>query len=481
MGISLNPASLLSGQGLDVSTVVSELMNQKSGQLTEWQNEQTTLQLQAGLLNAINGHLSSLADAVTALSDPLGALAAQTATSSDSGIVTGTAATSAPAGAHTVVVNTLATSGLIYADAVSGGASVSILPAGQNSGDLKIQIGGASGTSADIQITAGSNDTLSTLASSINSQSAGNNWGITASVVTDADGARLSIVSQETGTPGSLAIVNNTTSLKFSDPAGGTNASVTIDGTPYRYTTNTIPAGAISGVTLNLEGASPNMPVQITVGPDVQRATTAINTFVSAYNQVINDINQQYAVDPATDSEGPLAPDSALRSLQSSLMQDITYSIAGNSGLVNLAALGVNMNNDGTLTVGTNAAGQTMSQVLTSNSAAFQNFFQNATSTGFANNFHSDLINLTDPTLGLLNVDLKQNKSGQQTLADNINNFERQLSDQQKQLTDEFSQVNASLQSYPLLLQQVTETLATMGMGNSSSGTSQHPTLTSGL
>jgi len=90
------------------------------------------------------------------------------------------------------------------------------------------------------------------------------------------------------------------------------------------------------------------------------------------------------------------------------------------------------------------------------------------------------LTNLTDPTLGVLNVDLAQNKTGQQNLADTINNFQLQLTAEQTQLTQELSQVNASLQSYPLLLQQVTETLATMG-SSSNSGSSSSPTLTSGL
>ena len=80
---------------------------------------------------------------------------------------------------------------------------------------------------------------------------------------------------------------------------------------------------------------------------------------------------------------------------------------------------------------------------------------------------------------GLLNVDLAQNKTQQRNLADTITNFQRQLAAQQKELTDEFSKVNASLQAYPLLLQQVTETLASMGMSSSSG--SSHPTLTSGL
>ncbi|HEV2398257.1 MAG TPA: flagellar filament capping protein FliD [Candidatus Sulfotelmatobacter sp.] len=480
MGISLNPSTLLSGQGLDINSLVSQLINQKSGQLTEWQNEQTTLQTQAGALKQINDDLNNLATAVTALSDPLGALTAQAASSSNTAILTATATTSAPAGQHSLVVNNLATPGLVYADPVAGGASVSILPSGQNIGDLQLQIGGAGGTTADVQITAGTNDTFTSLASSINALSTQKNWGITASVVTDANGARLSIVSQATGTPGAIQVSTNTTSLKFENAVGGMNASVTIDGVPYQFTANTIPVGAIPGVTVNLASAAPNTAVQLSVGPDVQQATEAINNFVSAYNTVINDINQQFAVNPATDSQGPLAPDSALRALQSSLMQDATYSVSGNSGLVNLAALGINMNDDGTLTVGTTPSGQALTQVLTSNPSAFQNFFQTAASTGFANHFHTDLINLTDPTIGLLNVDLAQNKTEQQNLADNINNFENQLTAQQQQLTQQLSQVNASLQSYPLLLQQVTEALATMDSGSSGGG-STHPTLTSGL
>jgi len=479
MGISLNPASLLSGQGLDVSTVVSQIISQESGQLTQWQSQQTTLEQQAALINGINNDLNNLATAVSALSDPLGVLAAQSATSSDTGVLTANAQTNAAAATHSIIVSNLASAGVVYTNTVSGGANVSILPSGSQSGDLKLQIGGAGGTTADIPITAGSNDTLTSLANSINQLSTQNNWGINASVITDANGARLAISSAATGTPGALAIANNSTVLDFNPPSGGTNASLTIDGIPYSSTTNTI-SGAISGVTLNLGSASPGETVQVTVGPDVSQATTAINNFVNAYNTVIKDINQQYAVDPASDSQGPLAADTALRSLQSSLLNDVTYSVSGNSGLVNLASLGINMNDDGTLTVGANPSGQTLSQVITANPGAFQQFFQNATSTGFADNFHSDLTNLTDPTLGLLNVDLAQNKTGQQNLADDINNFQTQLTAQQQQLTDEFSQVNASLQSYPLLLQQVTETLATMGTGDSSSGTSS-PTLTSGL
>lgn len=480
MGISLNPSSLLSGQGIDVSTIVSEILNQQSGQLTEWQNEQATLQTQASLLSGINGDLTNLANAVSALSDPLGAITSQAATSSDTSILTATASSSAVAGNHTIVVSNLATNGTVYANAVSGGANVSILPGGATSGDLKIQIGGSTGTTADVQITSGSNDTLTTLAASINQQSTQNNWGITAAVVTDASGARLTLSSQATGTPGALAISNNTTSLTFNTPTGGTNSSFSIDSIPFSTTSNAV-TGAIPGVTLNLASAAPNSTVELTVGPDSSQVTGAVNNFVNAYNTVINDINQQFTVNASSNSEGPLGSDSALRTLQSILMNDVTSSVSGNGGLVNLASLGINMNDDGTLTVGNTPSGQSMSQVLASNPQAFQNFFQNSSSSGFANKFHTDLTNLTDPTEGLLNVDLAQNQTQQQNLTDSINNFEDQLNTEQTNLTQEFSSVNASLQSYPLLLQEVTETLASMDTSSSSSSGSSTPILTSGL
>lgn len=451
-------------------------MSESEGQLTQWQNEQSTLQTQGSALTSINNDLNNLATAVQALSDPLGAMTAMTADSSDSGVLTATASASATAGTHEIVVNNLATAGLVYTNSISGGANGSILPTGANSGEIDLQIGGSSGQTQQIKITAGSNDTLESLANYINQQ----NWGVTASVVSDVNGARLALVSHSTGSAGALAITSNNTTLSFNAPTGGANASLTIDGVPYASATNTI-TEAISGVTINLVGASPGTQVELSVGADTSQALTAIDNFVSAYNQVINDINQQFTVNASTNSEGPLGSDTALRSLQSSLMSDVTHAVSGNSGLVNLASLGINMNDDGTLTVGSAPSGQTLSQVLAANPSSFLNFFQNSSSTGFANAFHTDLTNLTDPTLGVLNADLAENQTQQQNLKTNISNFEVQLTAQQQQLTAEFNQVNASLQAYPLLLQQVTETLATMNGSGAGSNSNSSPTLTSGL
>jgi flagellar hook-associated protein 2 len=472
MGISLNPSTLLSGQGIDVTSLVQQILSESDGQLTEWQNELSTLQTQAGDLSSIGNDLSNLATSVQALADPLGALAAQTATSSDDSVLTASASAGAPAGTTQIVVSNLATSGTVYTDDFAAGPDATILPSGATTGEIDLQIGGSGGTTQAITITPGSNDTLNTLSSYINSQ----NWGVTASVVTDATGSRLALVSQATGTPGALAITANNTNLNFDAPSGGTNAALTIDGIPYSSTSNTI-TGAVSGVTLTLASAAPDETVSLSVGLDTGQVTDAINSFVAAYNQVIGDINAQFTVDPTNNSEGPLGGDASLEDLQSSLLSDAAYSISGNSGYVNLASLGINTNNDGTLTVDS----AQLASTLSSNPSAVQSFFQNATSTGFANSFNTDLTNLTNPTTGPLNTDLTQNTAEQLDLTNSITNFETQLTAEQTQLTSQYDAVNASLQAYPLLLQEMTETLATLSTNSSGTTSTASPTLTTGL
>ncbi|HYA24157.1 MAG TPA: flagellar cap protein FliD N-terminal domain-containing protein, partial [Terriglobales bacterium] len=225
MGISFNAAQLLNGSGIDVNSLVSQIQSQESGQLTVWQQEQTTLQTQATDLNAINTDLNNLATAVQALSDPTGALATMSATSSMPAILTATAQNSAAPGNHTIVVSALASAGTVYTSAVAGGPTASFLPSGATGGDLKLQIGT---TTEDIPITQGVNDTLNTLVSYINQQSTQNNWGVTATVLNDASGARLAIYSQATGTPGALAITTNTTTgmLNTADVSDPNNVSI---------------------------------------------------------------------------------------------------------------------------------------------------------------------------------------------------------------------------------------------------------------
>jgi flagellar hook-associated protein 2 len=216
--------------------------------------------------------------------------------------------------------------------------------------------------------------------------------------------------------------------------------------------------------------ADPATPVTVTVGPDTTSIINSINNFVTEYNTVVGDVNAQFAINPTTSSEGPLGSDYSLRILQSSLASDATYATSDatsvSSGFTNLAALGITTNSDGTLSVDT----ATLTSALTSNPAAVQNFFTNSNATGFADNFNASLTNLTDPSTGILNADLAENQSERNDVTTEITNFQTQAAAQQTQLTQEFDAVNASLEEYPFLLQEVTAALGSLGSSSTSTG-----------
>jgi len=433
-----------SGSGIDVQAMVDQAIQAASGPLQLMQQQQLAqLSGQAAALNEIEGKLTALQTAMQALSDPLGPLAAMAATSSNPSIVTATANPGAAAGNHLVVVNALATTSSAYSAAFASAT------APLNTGSFTLQVG----SNAPVTVTVDStNNTLSGLAATIN----GLNAGVTASVVTDAAGARLVLVSATSGTAGTISISNDTVGLGFTvNP--GTDASLTVDGVPISSSSNQI-NGVIAGVTLNLQAAAPNTAVAISVAADTNAITTAIENFVSAYNAVVQDINSQFAVDPTTHTAGVLAGDSALRMVQEQLLNLVTTAVPVNGTTVNLESLGIHMQDDGTLQVD---SGQ-LNGELTSNPGLVLGFFQNSTQTGFAQVFSNTLTALTDVTSGPLNVDLAGIQQMESTLNDDVANFQARLDLKRQQLLDEFSRVDAILRELPVLQQQIAQQLGTL-------------------
>jgi flagellar hook-associated protein 2 len=437
--LGLNSTSSSSGSGLDVTAVVNQILDAARGPERLWQRQQSGLTAQTNALNSINSSLTALQTAMQALSDVSGIVASKVATSSQTGILTASAQSDAASGVHLITVTSLATTAASYTDALATSDTTF------QTGVITLQVGN---TSADITVDS-TNNTVSGLAKAIN----GKNLGVTASVITDATGVRLALVSQTTGQPGDLTIAGNTSGLGFHKSVAGQNASLTIDGVPIASATNTV-TGALAGVTLNLASSAPGTPVQLSVGPDTAAVNRAVTNFVSAYNTVIRAVNAQFTVPSSTSAAAPLAANSALRALQSSLLSDITYTMTGNNGYQNLASLGIDMANDGTLSVDQ----ASLDGVLTSHFTEFQNFFQTL-STGFGSHFSSDLTSLTSPTQGVLNANLSEIQSQQKTLSDTISTFEDHLAAREQLLIKQYSQVDAMLRQYPLLMQQISSQL----------------------
>jgi len=427
---------------IDVQTLLNSAIQAASIPMQMLQQQQANVQTQSSALQSIQTDINALGTAVSALSDSNGAMNAFTATSSDSKVLSATADPTASVGTHLIVVSSLATTSSYYTNAVASPTTTLA------TGTFQIAVGSNPAATITVDNT---NNTLSGLAAAINGQ----NLGVTASVITDANGSRLALVSNTSGAAGNITVSGNTTGLTFNQAAAGANASLTVDGVPISSSSNTI-SSVIPGVTLNLSGASPNETVALTLSPDSNQATSAINTFVSAWNKVMGDLNSEFDVASDGSGGGPLEADNTLRAIQNQLLSGITYAIGGNNGIVNLASIGVNMNDDGTLTVDT---GQ-LSNVLNSNFGAVQSFLQGTA--GFATMMSTTLTQITDPSQGLIAVDLQGMSQENQDLTQQINTMQAQLKTKEQLLTQQYAQMETVLQEMPGMQSQISQQLTAL-------------------
>lgn len=423
---------------------VQSIIQSEQGPEQLMQQQVSTLSDQATALGTISTQLQSLQTAVFALNDFQGALAAKTASSSNSGVATATADSTAAAGSHTVVVNNLAATSSAYSSTLTNGDTTFA------TGSFTLQVGSGTATTITVDST---NDTLNTLAASINSQ----NLGVTASVITDANGARLGLVSNSSGAAGDLTISGNTTGVSFTKAVTGVNASFSVDGIALASASNTV-TGVVQGVTINLTGTDP-AGATISVAPDTTQATTAITNFVNAYNQVIGSLNTQFKYDSTTQSTGPLGSDTTVMDLQQQLLGNAAFSISGNSGYVNLASIGVDMNDDGTLSINSSS----LNAALASNFTAVQNLFQQVSPAGFAQNFDNNLLNMTDPVASPIAVDQQGIAQSTADLNQQIADFQARLDSQEQQLMQVYSGVAVTIQNLPTQLAQIQSQLGSLG------------------
>lgn len=457
-GLNINTTGLGLNQGLNVQQTVAALVTAAEAPLQPLQNQEQVYTSQQSAINNINTLLGNLQTAVQSLQDPLGGLSATSATSSNTNVLTASTTTGATPGNHTIAVTSLATTSTYDTNALAS-STTTISP-----GSFSIQVG--SNTPAVINVSSGNNnDTLDSLASYINA----GNYGVTASVITDVNGARLGLVSNTSGAPGDLTVSGNSTSLVFNKTVTGANSSITVDGVPLNTSSNTV-TGAIPNVTLNLTGTS-SSPVTLTIGADSNQVSTAINSFVSAYNAVIQAVNAQFVYTQGASSQPPLLSDSTLQSVQQTLYSDVNYTISGNSGITSLASLGINMQQDGTLQVDNT----TLNAAISANSGAVQNFFQQITGgNGFAVNFGNDLSNLTNVATGPLYLDLQGINQNQTDLQNQITQFQDNVNQEAQIWLKEYAQVNSLLQTLPLQLQQLSSQLGGLSsaLGGSSASSS---------
>jgi flagellar hook-associated protein 2 len=450
--VGINFGAATSGQGFDVASTVTAILAAQQAIETPWKGQLTALQAQDTIFTTLGTQLSTLTTSLQSLTDFTGVMAQKQGSSSDNNVLELTSATStAVAGSHSIVVNTLARTSSEYSDTIANKADTL-------SGGLTIQ-------GHTIMVDSSSN-TLATFANAINLAGI----GVSASVITDTSGSRLSLVSGTSGAAGQLTLTGGLTdattgtAIALHTGQSGQDASMTVDGVALTTSSNTV-STAIPGVTFQLlsTSASPTVPVQVEITNDTSDIGTAIGSLVSDYNAVVTTMNGQEANDPSGNAE-PLYGSPTLATLQSQLMSAVLGGTASGA-ISSVTQLGIGFNQDGTLSLNSD----TLNNVLNSNFSDVVGFLQNSGS--FGQSFATALNNLgTASSESLISLAQQQNSSVETGLNQSVSNEEALLTTENTQLTDELNTANQVLQSIPSQLDEVNEMYSAITGYNSGSG-----------
>ncbi len=347
------------GSGLDVKSIVSQLVALEKQPLTNLKVQAATVQTRISAFGQIKSLISALSDAVGRLNS-LTTYNAVKATSSNSKAVAASAAGGTAANSFSVKVDSLAKA--------QATASAALLPVGGalGAGTLRLELGQwtvapssfapvSGGSPVDIVVSA--SDTVTDIASKINGAGA----GVSATVLNDVSGQRLllrstttgqaagfqlSVLSDADGNPADalgLSRVSVASTLDY-----GENARIQVNNIAVSSATNTF-TDVVSGITLTAGEVSATA-VEISVGRDQGVLTGAIDKFVAAYNQVNGALNDLTKYDPATKAAGLLQGDSTAIGLQNAL-RGILQSTTSGSAYQRLADIGISQLLGGDLSV----------------------------------------------------------------------------------------------------------------------------------
>lgn len=355
------------GSGLDVNTILTQLVALERKPIEQLQTEAGKLDARLSSFGRVQSSLDTLRSAARTLTDAA-TWQAVTGTSADSAAVQVQAGSNTSPGAYAVRVNTLAAAQINATTAVAG-ATTAI-----GEGTLHIQLGAwnddatgftpKTGTSTiDISIGPGE-DTLEKIRDKINGTA---NVGVKASIVNDATGSRLVLQSTTTGKENGFRIqVDDNDGVPDDDsglsrlaydpengiavssrPQPGANATATINGLPVESASNTL-SNVIDGVTLTLAKQTASA-VDVTISRDNTSMRKAVDTFVSAYNDLNKLLRDQTKYDATSKSAGTLQGDRTAIAIMAQVRQAMGLSSTASSTFGRVSDIGLQIQTDGSI------------------------------------------------------------------------------------------------------------------------------------
>ena len=432
------------GSGINVEDTVAKLVAIEQRPIQALQAKATTINSQVSAFSQLKSQISNLQTQVAKLSS-LETWQGRVLSSSNAATVTGTATSKAATGTYDVKVGQLASAQTIGSGALAKGSdlgegTLTITLGEWKDGVLKANEGGG----VPITITAEDN-TMSKVAAKINAANA----GVTATVLRDDTGERLTLqstatggnaafsvaVEEDAGQPGlkRLQYLGDDSSAGMTRSQTAQDTLATINGIPMS-SRNLAFTEVADGLTLTVSQkmADADAAVRITIKGDTATAKSALTNLVESYNALSSAMTTMTAYDQATKTAGTLQGDSTAINLQSALRRLLSGNSGAGGAFGTLSQIGLEFQKDGKLKIDDTKLTKALEKP-----DDLATFFaadpEGAASDGLG-------VRLKDFTAGLLSSDgvfatkdtsmknqLKRNTQDQERLTTRVNNYEKRL------------------------------------------------------
>jgi flagellar hook-associated protein 2 len=394
--------------------------------LTSLQNQQADLLTKKTDLASLSSVVAGVGSAISALGT-LGASRALGASSSNSSLVS--VQNSGATTANTYTISNITSIATAASETSTTGYANNTTPVSAD-GNLSLTVGSKSYA---IVLDSAHNNVLG-LRDAINALGA----PVTASVLTTgSNGTYLSVTANSTGkttlqlndTPASGGSTNLLTSTNQ-----GTDAVFQLNGVPVDHPTNNI-NDVVSGLTFNILGTTAaNQTVSLTLGTDPTQLSSALQTFASSYNALVDQVNSQVGT-----AAGSLNGDYLINQVESDLQQTVGY--AGSNSIKGLATLGLTLDTSGKITFD-----QKTFDALGSTQISDAFSYLGSSSTGFGS-LAQKFTTLSDPISGLIQLQTAGLTAENQTLTDSINRVTDRVSTIQNSVTLRLQAADAAIAS----------------------------------
>tara|TARA_Y100000589_G_scaffold295274_1_gene301574 strand:+ start:6782 stop:9526 length:2745 start_codon:yes stop_codon:yes gene_type:complete len=269
---------------------------------------------------------------------------------------------------------------------------------------------------------------------------------------TGSDAWRLAMSSDRIGAGGAFRVDGRFAGggvMQLDDVVRGEDARVVLgddpaDGQLLWSSSNTL-SDVIEGLVIDLHAASPG-PVTLSISRDASSARNAVESFVEAYNQVVDLLRSVDSYDAETGARGALLGDSTVarvdRSLSSLALQRLSEAQAV-EGYQGLWELGVRMGSSGRLEVDAERLDAVLADDPTGVEAAFLR--DDGIQRGFAVRFEELVSSLTDAEAGALGIAGERFQSRIELANERIELIDRRIEARRVILVERFAAMERAL------------------------------------